>query len=106
METKIFSEQEILDLVKDAYEHGTANFPIIKEKSALLVIDMQDEFVTPHFSPNWVPESTRQVPKIKRMIEFCRQSDIPVIYTAFARTHIGLDRPKTVKFMPHTHPDA
>lgn len=105
MKTKTFSEQEILDVVKKAYEQGNADFPIIKEKCALLVIDMQDEFVKPHLSPFWVPESTRQVPKIKNMIEVCRRLDIPVIYTAFARTHEYLDRPKTGKFMPIGLPD-
>jgi nicotinamidase-related amidase len=65
------------------------------------VIDMQDEFVRPGWTPFWVPEATRQVPRVRRLIEFCRAQDIPVIYTAFARTHQLLDRPRSGSFMPN-----
>ncbi|MDY0095122.1 MAG: isochorismatase family cysteine hydrolase [Candidatus Vecturithrix sp.] len=104
MNTKIFNEQDIMELARSAYEHGQANFPIIKEKCALLVIDMQDEFVKPHFCPYWVPESTRQIPKIKQMIDACRQMNIPVIYTVFGYTHAYLDRPKSGEYMPNRFP--
>ncbi|MHA1905511.1 MAG: cysteine hydrolase family protein [Candidatus Thorarchaeota archaeon] len=75
-------------------------FEIVPEKCALLVIDMQDEFVKPHWSPDWVPEATRQVPRIKKLIEQCRSKGIPVIYTVYSNTHNYMDRPKTGKFMP------
>jgi len=95
-----FTEQDVLNLARKAYNDGSAKFDIIPEKCALLVIDMQDEFVRPHWSPDWVPEATRQVPRIKRLIEHCRNKHIPVIYTVYSRTHHYLDRPKTGKFMP------
>jgi isochorismate hydrolase len=41
----MFTEQEILENAKKAYTTGDAEFTIEKEKCALLVIDMQDEFV-------------------------------------------------------------
>ena len=68
--------------------------------TALLVIDMQDEFVKPHWTPDWVPEATRQVPRIKRLIEHCREKHIPVIFTVYSKTHNYLDRPKTGASMP------
>jgi hypothetical protein len=34
---------------------------------------MQDEFVKPHRTPFWIPEATRQVERIKRMITACRE---------------------------------
>ena len=91
MSSRVFREEEVLELAKAAYE-GNADFPIIKDRCALLVIDMQDEFVKPHYTPYWTPESTRQVPKIKAIIKHCRQVNIPVIYTAFGHTHARLDR--------------
>ncbi|WP_287585859.1 isochorismatase family cysteine hydrolase [Candidatus Borrarchaeum sp.] len=95
-----FTENDVLNLARKAYNEGNAKFEIIPEKCALLVIDMQDEFVKPHWSPDWVPEATRQVPLIKSLIEHCRNKNIPIIYTVYSRTHHYLDRPKTGKFMP------
>ncbi len=95
-----FSERDVLELAKKAYIQGQAQFEIVADKCALLVIDMQDEFVKPHWSPDWVPEATRQVPRIKMLIESCRIKKIPVIYTVYSKTHNYLDRPKSGKFMP------
>jgi len=95
-----FSEQDVLSLARNAYNEGDATFEIVPEKCALLVIDMQDEFVRPHWAPDWVPEATRQVPRIKQLIDHCRSKKIPVIYTVYSKTHNYLDRPKTGKFMP------
>lgn len=53
---------------------------IIREKCALLVIDMQNDFVLKGAIME-VPEAKRQVPKIKGLIEKCRELDVPVIYT-------------------------
>jgi len=95
-----FTEQQVLDLAKQAYSRGTAKFDIIPEKCALLVIDMQDEFVKPHWTPYWVPEATRQVPQIKRLMAHCRKRNIPIIFTVYSKTHNYLDRPKTLPLMP------
>jgi nicotinamidase-related amidase len=67
---------------------------------------MQDEFVRPQWTPFWVPESTRQVSKIKKLIEYCRGRKIPVIFTAFAKTHNYLDRPATGAGMPNRYGDT
>jgi nicotinamidase-related amidase len=62
---------------------------------------MQDEFVRPHWTPFWVPDATRQVPGIRRLIDSCRKLDIPVIYTAFAASHHHADRPRSGATMPN-----
>ena len=72
MKEGTFTEQQVLRLAKKAYQEGNASFEVVPRKSALLVIDMQDEFVKPHWTPYWVPEATRQVPRIKKLIEHCR----------------------------------
>ena len=101
-----FSEDQVLRLAREAYRHGRAGFDITPEKCALLVIDMQDEFVRPHWTPDWVPEATRQVQRIKELIECCRETRIPVLFTVYAKTHNYLDRPKTGSSMPGRYPDV
>ena len=101
-----FTEEYVLNLAKKAYEEGVASFEIIREKCALLVIDMQDEFVRPHWTPFWVPEATRQVPKIRTLINACRQKRIPVIFTSFARTYNCTDRPASGRLMPNRYNDV
>lgn len=98
-----FSEEQVLSLAQKAYNEGNANFKIIKENCVLLVIDMQEEFVSPHLTPFWIPEATRQVPKIKILIKFCRNNKIPVIYTVFSKTNNFLDRPVSGSFMPNRY---
>jgi nicotinamidase-related amidase len=100
-----YTEQQVLEIARRAYEHGVASFDIVADKCALLVIDMQDEFVQPGASPSWIPEATRQIPRIKTLIDGCRAKQIPVIYTIFSNTHHYLDRPLTGPTMPNRYPD-
>ncbi len=99
-----YSNSYVLALAREAYAHGDAGFELVPERTALLVIDMQDEFVRPHWTPFWVPEATRQIPRIRRLIDFCRGASIPVIYTIFSDTHRYLDRPRTGPLMPNRYP--
>jgi nicotinamidase-related amidase len=105
MKEGAFTEQQVLELARQAYEAGNPQFYIVPTKCALLVIDMQDEFVKPHWSPYWVPEATRQVPRIKKLIEHCRKQVIPVIYTVYSDTYGDLDRPRTLSLMPNRFPE-
>ena len=66
-----FSEQEVLRLARAAYSEN-ASFVVRPEKSALLVIDMQVEFAKPHWTPFCVPEATRRVKLVRRLINHCR----------------------------------
>lgn len=99
-----FTEEFVLQLARETYRNGTATFDIVPEKCALLVIDMQEEYVKPGWSPGWVPEATRQVPRIKALIDCCRARQIPVIYTVFSGTHHRKDRPLTGPSMPNRYP--
>lgn len=100
-----YSEAFVLAQARNAYERGVARFDIVPERSALLVIDMQDEFVRPGWTPYWVPEATRQVPRIRRLIDACREVGVPVIYTVFSATHRYLDRPVSGSLMPNRFPE-
>ena len=100
-----FTEAQILALAKTAYEKGSAPFSIEVNKTALIVVDMQEEFVKPHWTPFWIPEATRQVDTIKTLIITCREKGIPIIYTAVAYTHFRKDRPSTGDLMPNRYPE-
>ena len=56
-------------------------FEIRREECALLVVDLQNDFVDPA-SPMCVPEAYRQLPRVRTMIDACRRLDVPVLYTA------------------------
>jgi nicotinamidase-related amidase len=56
-------------------------FRIKPEECALIVVDLQEDFVNPK-NPMCVPEAYRQIPRVKRLIEACRSLAVPVIYTA------------------------
>jgi nicotinamidase-related amidase len=98
-----YTEEIVLKAASDAYKNGDVTFDIKTDKCALIVIDMQDEFVKPEWTSFWIPEATRQVSKIKRLIECCRSKNVPVIYTAFKDTHSFMDRPKTGELMPNRY---
>jgi nicotinamidase-related amidase len=103
--TRQFSEDEVVALARHAYRHGTAGIQLVADRTALLVIDMQDEFVRPGWTPYWVPEATRRVPQIARLVAACRARGVPVAYTLFSATHGYLDRPTTGAAMPNRYPE-
>jgi nicotinamidase-related amidase len=96
-----FSEEAVLAAARAAYRDGKATLPVHTDRTALLVIDMQDEFVRPNWSPYWVPGATRLAPRLARLVDHCRTRAVPVIYTVFAETHHRLDRPRALRHMPN-----
>ena len=103
MTDRVYSEDEVIALARRAYRTGQATFAVVPNRCALLVIDMQDEFVRAGWTPYWVPEATRMVPRLAAFITRCRDAGLPVIYTAFAATHRGLDRPRSGPNMPNRY---
>ena len=51
-----------------------------RDRSVLIVVDMQNDWVAPG-SGSQTKEATMMVPKIKQLIEKCRELGVPVIYT-------------------------
>lgn len=100
-----FTEWAVHAAAVQAYQQGCLDLPLAAERAALLVIDMQEEFVRPGWSPYWVPEATRIVPVVAELIAACRAASVPVIYTVFAETHHRLDRPLALDWMPNHAPD-
>ena len=96
---------ELAQMVERQYESGDAAIPIVAARAALLVIDMQAEFVTPDGGPFYIAEAARRAPAVERLLAGCRSRGIPVIHTAFGDTHLGLDRPRHGARMPNRFPE-
>jgi nicotinamidase-related amidase len=79
-----FTEAYLSEKARNEYESGRASFEFVPKKSALIVVDMIEEFTKPNYCPCWVPEATRQLSKIKEVIDLCRAKGIPVVYTCYA----------------------
>jgi len=60
--------------------NNNLKWPLKKDKTALLVIDMQNDFVLENAIME-VKEAKKQVPKIKALIDKCRKLEVPVIFT-------------------------
>ncbi|MCE9578406.1 MAG: isochorismatase family protein [Deltaproteobacteria bacterium] len=85
---------------------GEARIALDPAATALVLIDMQEEFVSARGGPFRVPEAARRVPAMARLLAAFRARGLPVIHTAFARTHELLDRPALGARMPNRGPDA
>ena len=84
-------EAEILARAAKQYESSNPDFPIEPQNAALLVIDLQEGFVT-EGARMWTPENLRILPRVKRLIERCRALDVPVIFTEHAHDVSGRDK--------------
>jgi nicotinamidase-related amidase len=54
-------------------------YPIIPEKTAMIVVDMQNDFVQ-EGAPIEIPRARAMVPRLNRLLAVCREHKIPVIY--------------------------
>ena len=54
-------------------------YPIIREKTAMIVVDMQNDFVK-EGAPIEIPRARDMVPRLNRLLDACREQRIPVIY--------------------------
>lgn len=104
MNTPRYSQDFVLELAQQAYQHGQASFDLDFRRAALLVIDMQAEFVEPEAGPAWVPAATAIIPTVAAVLQAARQAQRPVIHTAFGPTHFNLDRPASGRCMPNRSP--
>src|SRR5919198_164560 len=97
-----FSEAWVRERARRLYEEGEAKIDLDPKATALLVVDMIDEFVKPHWSPYWVPQATAAVPRIRRVIDAFHEAQLPVIYLAYEIGQRGLNTPVTDKLVPTT----
>lgn len=50
-------------------------------RTALLIVDMQNDFIHSKNSPVYVPPAKKIIPKIVKLLTACRKKKIPIIYT-------------------------
>jgi nicotinamidase-related amidase len=101
-----FSDARLEQLARNQYLHGDAGFVIDPKKTALLMIDMQEEYVFETGGPYRVPEAKRRIPAMQRLLAEFRRRGLPVIHTAFSKTHLYQDRPLRGSLMPNRAADA
>lgn len=95
-----FTEQWVLEQARRDYEEGSADIKVDPGHTALLVVDMIDEFVKPNWSPYWSPEATRQVPLIRSLIAAFHEAEAQVIFLAYEVGLRGLDTPTPQRYLP------
>lgn len=70
---------------------------IVPQKTAVLVIDMQNDFIMPG-APIFVNMGLCMVPALKTFLQECRQNGIQIIYTKDVLRSDGKDMGKTGEF--------
>lgn len=99
-----FSDAALERLARQQYQRGQTRIPLSPGLTTLLMIDMQDEFVSALGGPFRVPEAARRVPAMARLLGAFREHGLPVLHTAFAATHHHLDRPRFSERMANRAP--
>jgi biuret amidohydrolase len=74
-------------------------FAVDREKAALVVIDMQNDFVRQD-APYESPAAREMIDDLNRLIGACRAHDVPIIFTAHAHRSDGSD----LGAVKHIHP--
>jgi nicotinamidase-related amidase len=95
-----FSADDIAAAAARQYAEGQADMHVVPGRTALLIIDMIDEFVRPHWTPYWIPDATAQVPRIRAVADAFRAAGAPVVYLAYETGLRGLDFPLTETRVP------
>jgi len=98
-----FSEEWVRERGRRLYDDSEAQFDLAAPgPSALIIVDMIDEFVKPNWSPYWVPQATAAVPRIRSVIDAFHDVGWPVIYNAYDVSKRGLNFPVTDSRVPTT----
>jgi nicotinamidase-related amidase len=95
-----FTESEIRELAKSQYDSPRPAPQLDPAHTAIVVVDMIDEFVKPHWSPYWIPDATRQAPLIRGTVDTCRQEGVMVVFLAYETSLAGANFPRTLQEMP------
>jgi nicotinamidase-related amidase len=74
-------EEEFLSFAESDYEADRHfAFEIKPAETALIVVDLQEDFVRPGH-PMCVPEAYRQIPRVNELIAACRGAGMPILFT-------------------------
>lgn len=74
-------------------------YQIVPGKTAMIVVDMQNQFVKPG-APVEVPDARAIVPRLSKLLDQCRESRIPVIYICHMLRGDGSDAGRLADIHP------
>jgi len=57
-------------------------FHLVREKTSLIVVDMQNDFVRKG-APMEIPDARERVPHVNKLIQGCRDLDVPIVFVRF-----------------------
>jgi nicotinamidase-related amidase len=100
MELGSFTEEQVLARARHQYDEGRAKIEVEPGATALVIVDMLDEFVKPEWSPFWVPEATQQAAAIRTLVDAFHEADLPVVYLGYETGLRGLNFPRTEWIVP------
>lgn len=92
----MITETELHNLLKP-YQHK--RLVLHPEHSALLVIDMQNDFLDKK-SPTYTKNAEDIIPNLQKLIKTARKNQIPVIYTAHCHQDPKIDGGMTAQWWP------
>ena len=81
---------------------GADHWPVRKDNTALIVVDMQNIWVHPR-GARYLPMSEDIVPRMQELLRFCRSSDVPVIYLHTTKRKDLADAGIFADIKPQTH---
>lgn len=81
---------------------GADHWPVRKDNTALIVIDMQNIWVHPR-GARYLPMSEDIVPRMQELLRFCRSSGVPVIYLHTTKRKDLADAGIFADIKPQTH---
>ena len=81
---------------------GADHWPVRKDNTALIVVDMQNIWVHPR-GGRYLPMSEDIVPRMRELLRFCRSSGVPVIYLHTTKRKDLADAGIFADIKPQTH---
>lgn len=81
---------------------GADHWPVRKDNTALIVVDMQNIWVHPR-GARYLPMSEDIVPRMQELLRFCRSSGVPVIYLHTTKRKDLADAGIFADIKPQTH---
>ena len=84
-------EETIYKEAQEQYYAPQKPWEFNPKKTVLLIIDLQNDFCDPEKGKFWLPGNTKMMPRMKKLLEYCRSRGIMTIFTAHQSHPSGRD---------------
>jgi nicotinamidase-related amidase len=85
--------------MREVRRYNTHRMRLRKKKACLLVVDMQNEFLS-ESGGEFFHNAADTVPNIRRVIAVCRREGIPIVYTGHCHEDAAVDGGLTARWWP------